>query len=372
MVLATAIITGVLVVLFGNLPSLVRGTYTVYLNFKEAPGVSVNSPVRKGGILIGRVADVVLNDDGTVLVTVKVNSNVKLRQTEEVRISASLLGDAALQIVSNPDRSKPQTIVENGEYMQGEVGPDIVQVVINLEHKVDDAIEKLGNAGDEVANLARNANNFLATNDEHFTRMITKSERAIDAFQHAIASIDEVVSDPQLKADLKRGLSEIPLLMSDTRETVKAMRDTVTTATGALASLQNNLKNFEGLTEPLRDNGKAIVMNMDRGLEHLNRTLSQLDQFTTDLNSSEGTISQLVHNPELYQEVLRTAKNLGDLTRDMKPIVHDARTLVKKVTQHPGVILRDAVAPGSGITGVSPVGYWDADRQCYVEGDPPR
>src|SRR2546430_2718220 len=108
MVLATGIITAVLVVLFGKLPTLVRGTYTVHVQFVDASGVSVDTPVRMSGILVGRVAKTELNDQG-VLVTLRINSDVKLTQQESVRVATPLLGDTVLQIVKKYDAMKPPT-----------------------------------------------------------------------------------------------------------------------------------------------------------------------------------------------------------------------------------------------------------------------
>jgi ABC-type transporter Mla subunit MlaD len=40
MVLATAIIAGILVVLFGDLPSLVQATYPLKMSFEDARGIA--------------------------------------------------------------------------------------------------------------------------------------------------------------------------------------------------------------------------------------------------------------------------------------------------------------------------------------------
>ena len=55
-VLATVIIMGILILLFGEARTLVQGHYTVNVKLPRAPGIAVDTPVRKSGILIGRVA----------------------------------------------------------------------------------------------------------------------------------------------------------------------------------------------------------------------------------------------------------------------------------------------------------------------------
>ncbi|MFM8705859.1 MAG: MlaD family protein [Planctomycetia bacterium] len=64
MVLATAIIAGILIVLFGDLPSLVQATYPLKFSVADARGIAGGTPVRKNGILVGRVSSVMLDERG--------------------------------------------------------------------------------------------------------------------------------------------------------------------------------------------------------------------------------------------------------------------------------------------------------------------
>ena len=78
MVLATAIIAGILIVLFGDLPSLVQASYPLKLSFTDARGVSDGTPVRKNGILVGRVSKVQLDERGGVSVVADSDSYVPI------------------------------------------------------------------------------------------------------------------------------------------------------------------------------------------------------------------------------------------------------------------------------------------------------
>ncbi len=74
MVVATIIITAILVLLFGERQSPFRATRTVYIKFPETPGVGANSPIQNKGILIGRVTGV-RSDEDSVLVTAEINAD---------------------------------------------------------------------------------------------------------------------------------------------------------------------------------------------------------------------------------------------------------------------------------------------------------
>src|SRR3977135_324272 len=99
MVLACLIILAILIALSVGLPSIWVGSYTVHIRFSEAPGVSQGTPVRKSGILIGRVTEVKFADDGGGIVTVSIRGNVRLRRSEVARITGSILGDAVIEFV---------------------------------------------------------------------------------------------------------------------------------------------------------------------------------------------------------------------------------------------------------------------------------
>lgn len=105
--IATVAVGVTLVLLFGGRPELFKRSYTVYVKFKDASGVSPGTPVRKFGIAIGRVAEVGFADDGGgALVTVEINSDVRLRKGETFTINKGLLGDAVIEVVEpQPSRS---------------------------------------------------------------------------------------------------------------------------------------------------------------------------------------------------------------------------------------------------------------------------
>jgi phospholipid/cholesterol/gamma-HCH transport system substrate-binding protein len=112
--------------------------------------------------------------------------------------------------------------------------------------------------------------------------------------------------------------------------------------------VDSNLRNLEGLTGPLGQRGEAIVSNVDSSVARLSELLAQMEQFSRSLNSREGTLGQLINNPDVYLELNQAAQNINEITQRLKPIVEDARIFSDKIARHPGVIIRDAVKPGSG------------------------
>lgn len=80
------------------------------------------------------------------------------------------------------------------------------------------------------------------------------------------------------------------------------------------------------------------MAKLNNSADRLDSLLVEFQTFGTQLNSGQGTIGQLVHNPELYQNLNRAAQNIEDLSRQLRLIVNDARVAVDKVARNPRML----------------------------------
>ena len=326
-VLATAIITGILIVLFGDLPSLVQATYPLKMSFADARGVSNGTPVRKNGILVGRVADVELDERGGVSVVADIDSYVPIYKDEQPRIATTLLGDAEIQLV--PGRVvPPRQRIAPEEVLVGAVSRDPFEVFATLEPKLGSALESLTQASESVTKLSANLDRLLLGEDDTFAKMVAKTEKALDAFSLAMDNINDVMGDANARAKLKETLNGLPEVMNDLRTTVQGIGTTVDTA-------DRNLRNLEGLTRPLGERGEGMVAQVDKTIGRLDEVLQQAVFFTRALNESEGTLGKLVRDPKVYDDLAQAAANVNNLTKELRPIVDDVRVFTDKIARHP-------------------------------------
>jgi len=326
-VLATAIIAGILIVLFGDLPSLVQATYPLKMSFSDARGVASGTPVRKNGILVGRVASVMLDERGGVSVVADIDSYVPVYRDEQPRISTTILGDAEIQLV--PGRVvPPRQRVEKDEALVGAVSRDPFEVFSTLEPKLGTALESLTEASVSVTKLAASLDRIMLGDDDKFSQMVRKTEAALDSFSTAMANINDVMGDPQARANLKQTLAELPAVLADLRTGVKGIGVTLDTA-------DRNLRNLEGLTQPLGERGAGMVASVDRTIGRLDEVLQQAVFFTRALNESEGTLGKLVRDPQVYDDLAQAAANVNRLTKELRPIVDDVRVFTDKIARHP-------------------------------------
>jgi phospholipid/cholesterol/gamma-HCH transport system substrate-binding protein len=327
MVLATAIIAGILVVLFGDLPSLVQSTYVLRMNFSDARGVSSGTPVRKNGILVGRVSSVMLDERGGVSVTADIDSYVPVYRDETPRVASTILGDAEIELVAGRI-VPPRQPVTSDEVLRGSVSKDPLSSFSALEPKVTASLESLTRASEAVAALSMNLEKTFVKDDIQLDRTVEKLDTALDTFTLAMNNVNDIVGDAQARKRLKDSINALPDVLVDLRESVGGISSTIETA-------DRNLQNLEGLSKPLGERGESMVQGIDRAINRLDTVLVQAATFTQALNESQGTLGKLVRDPQVYNDLAQAAGNVNRLTQDLRPIIDDVRVFTDKIARHP-------------------------------------
>src|SRR3954471_1183820 len=336
-VLAAALITAFLVARFGDLPLPGSGTYTIYVRFPRAPGVTQGSPVRMSGVQIGRVNSLELLQPTGVRVTAQIDRNRTILDCDACWItSASVLGDSVLEFVP-PDRVPPGAKpIEGGtEIINGRVASNPLEAVTNIEPALQVAMASVRDAGNEVATTARSLNNTISNNQDQLPRIAQKTERALDQFAVAMNNINNLVDDPQMRQDMKQALRDFPLLVRDTTNTLNKANAAFDSMKLASDEAQTNLSNLQNFTRPLGERGPQLVDNLDGSLANINELLEQLVTFTDNLNSREGSLGRLMNDPALYFKLDRTLTNVEDISSRLKPIMDDIRIFSDKIARDP-------------------------------------
>ncbi len=402
-VLATIMIAVILTLQFGKTPTFMRPTYTIYIRFPDAPGVSEGTPIRKSGIVIGEVAGVRFADDGNgVVVTADIYSDRKIPRTDVCRISTSLLGDAALEFVSPgnwqqresaapshndnapaprassrktgvypasflepvfgaaagpapgtaaapaakgpaPEKKGESRFLEPNDTIVGVVSPDAVQVIANLQDNLSKAIGSVAKTSDDLGGLVRQVGNLLNANEDRINRILAQTDKTTAMFQETLDNINKIVGDPQMREQLHAAIKEAPLLLKDTRETVNKMGET-------MVLLNKNLENIADFTGPLGERGPILMNRLDKGAEKLDQLMGELLVFSQSLNNPNGTVGRLINDPQLYENIACAIQNVEELTVKLRPIIDDARVFSDKIARHPEVLgVRGAVQRNPGI-----------------------
>lgn len=328
LVLLAALVTGVLIFLFGEWPTF-ASTYEVLIDFEYAPNVQVDTPVRKSGIRIGRVSAVRLNDDlahapVTVVVEVEYGRSSKrnplglrLRRDVQVRIARSLLGDASIEFV--PGRSPDY--LPAGTRLQGHVPPDLLGIVERLEGKVGGTLDRWESVGARLDTL-------LAKHEGEVDRILSELAVSLRSFNETMTSANAMLGDRQNQENVRRMLQEMPEMIADAREAVQAVR-------GATVHADKNLQNLEQVTAALADHTRSFVVKLDTGATKANQLMDELQLFAQRFNREDGSLSQLMANPDLYHNLNSAAFHLDELLTRLRPAIENLEIFSDTIARFP-------------------------------------
>ena len=397
LVLASAMIGVLLIAFFGAAPALWVDRYRVSYNFPSAPKVTVDTPVRKNGVLIGRVSNLsLLQGNKGVVLTLELDRKYELQKKEVPRVGTGsfITGDAVLEfieptnesllarfdgaagdarngILDVPERDVAEQVILDGFYSTGgEVERSPTEFLAKLEAVVPvlNSVERAMNRFDEVGRTLE-----AAVGDG--PGLITSAKTTIDNLNTTVNTINRVATQVEradIPGGIANGLTMLPDLFKEAQTTLAQTQRTLRGFEQFSASLEGLGKEFEGIgetirkavdnanvalaniaeiTEPISENSDRLVQNAVQSMEDLDILAKDLKRFTSRLNNSNGTISQLVDNDQLYFAVINTLKNIESssgniqvLTQKLQPIVADARIFTDKIARDPGQLgLRGAI-----------------------------
>jgi phospholipid/cholesterol/gamma-HCH transport system substrate-binding protein len=349
--------------------------YALAIKPETAPGVTVNTPIRKNGILIGRVKRVGVRDN-YVEIEMGINRDVHVFQNEMVSIGTdSILGDAVIEIVPVNEEIRGDRLSAGGvlDYVVIKRNPlDIVDVAINLESKIAGALETVQRAGqsveeagigvrqvmDRVSNALGDDQSDFKTMLSHFQETNRKAQAALDNFNRIFESVNDIVGDPEFKNRLRDTVDRLPQVFDEIKTTVVETRDTINSFREVSGRFNSNLANVEQFTEALRDVGPDILEQIRTSLENAGELTQRIKTFSESISkiqNGEGTIGKLLNDPSLYNNANEAVANVRDLTIKLEPMINDLRLFSDSLARDPGQLglrgMRDRRALGTGYKG---------------------
>ncbi len=353
-VIVAGLVLAMMIVWFGESPSLFRDHVFVRVRYQDAPGVSEGIPVRKSGIRIGEVAAIVFDarkdqPDG-VLVTLSLERKYKLKAGSVPRLSRSLIGDVAIDILpgAGPGDLKTASSPANAPIIEGEVTPDpskaLAAATVAFE-KAGETLKSIDLAATGIAKMTKSAENldeFLATWQTTGKNMAAAAE-GVDRF-------------------IKANESDFHPTLVNLRETSKKLNDTFSPQTQA--ALQSGVERFANasarldagladLAPLLKDLGAPVdflpTTNFGQTVVRMNRISAEVGLLTRLLSdgrgrlNTNGSLQKLLTRAELHDNLNRLSVSANEVMAGLRPILVSFRKFADKIASDPGSISRGAL-----------------------------
>lgn len=390
LVLASAIVGVLLIAFFGAVPKFWVERYRFTVNFPSAPNVGVDTPVRKNGVLIGRVAKVELRKQrgGGVDLLLEIDRSHELLVGEVPRIKTGSLisGDSIIEFME-PDSKEllarfdgfsgsPRDGVLDERELQASQQVIGQQDFIAKGEVVPDPLEAFGDmAGlaNSLQRVAQKLDNILSVAQDTFGGDNTPIREVTSRMQTTLDNINVTVGTiNRIGTQIER--ANIPDLVAEALNTLPGL---IKKAEGTLTQLQSTLKGFEEfsnslesisgefqglgetvrsalinadqaignlaeITEPISQRSDQIAANLGNALSHIEGLSADLKVFARRLNSSQGTLARLIDDPAMYGKLNDTLDNIrlvsGNvelITRRLQPVIDDVRVTADKLARDP-------------------------------------
>jgi phospholipid/cholesterol/gamma-HCH transport system substrate-binding protein len=262
---------------FGKYEPITRNTYELTVVFPNVGGIVKDASVLYGGIVVGRVRDIRLDQAGVLKVDVKlaIYNDVKIRKDSKFVINQSgLLGDRYVDVIPQGGTAeflKPGTVVQG---MSSVDLSEAIRGVVDVLHQAASTIERVDKAVQRI--------------DE-----TVLSRETLDHASASLANIDAATSN---SAALTLSLRNV---VEDNRGRIE---NTLAKFSDTAESFNQTSKGVEDLVAANRGDIRATTKNLAQSTERLNEILARLER-------GEGTAGKLLVDPTLHDEIVRLVQN---------------------------------------------------------------
>jgi len=338
----TAIV--IMVFRFGDIGQAVKPGIQIEIVMPSAAGVIPQTPVQLRGIAVGRVRDVKLLEGGNgVRVRARIDPGYSFPADSTAMISRSLLGDAVIDL--QPGDSTEQ-IVE-GSNIAGQASGDPMAVVANMEQRVSATLESFERTGEEWSRLAGNLNRMLESTGPDGVNTLQQTTLALQQFTQTMSAAEEtltaassLLNDPNYRNQLERTMTALPELLNETTTTLSAVQQVVNRMDTTVAAIHT-------ATAPLAQQSDQLVGHLGRSLQNVQSMTADLASVSRAMNREDGSLSRLISDPSMYQNLDRTAVSLSVLLQNLKPVIADLQVFSDKIARHPELLGVRGVVRGS-------------------------
>ena len=155
--------------------------------------------------------------------------------------------------------------------------------------------------------------------------------------------------------NVRNGTDRLDSIAASLDDVLNEGRKTVRQLNSTLKEAEDLMKDLRGTTAPLRERGPAILRNLDETLTRSNAALTDLQALIRAVGDSDGTLTRLLKDPSLYNNLDCTAAQLARDMQRVERILKDVETFADKIARHPEALgVGGAVRPGSGLKDKDP------------------
>ena len=251
---------------------------TFYAVYDDVEGVVNGTPVTVNGFPVGSITDISFHKQNKLLVKFRVENEIQFSVNSLAQIyETGLIGGKALAIIPAMDNSR---VAVSKDTLKSSVAPGLTDLV----------------------------NEKLTPLQENIEMMIVSANNVLD-------KINLVFDDPT-RANLRTSVSDFSETISDLKETSKMVNSIVKSNK---MSINNTLDNVNSLSKDLSSISNSIKSSdLEITLLNLKESSKNLSIILDDINNGNGSVSKLISNDSLFNNLNDASKSIDLLLEDIR------------------------------------------------------
>ena len=254
--------------------------YSYYAIYPSSGGLQTGRPVKINGVTVGLVSNIKFYSSDLDSVTVRFDVDKKYRFTKnsvaEISSGTSLMSDVEMNVVVMPGGM----LAEDGDTLGGILNGGLSDMIKNTVMPIRKSmIETLAS----LDSVLKNMNSVLSEeNKTNLGTSLTSLSVTLENAQKLSANLNELLEQNN------GNIQQITSNLAGSTQKINTLLDTLSA---------------EGFVQSISD---------------LKSTLANLKDITDKVNSGDGTVSKLLNDPQIYDNLTSATQSLDALLADVK------------------------------------------------------
>lgn len=258
-----------------------------YAKYDKVDGLAISKPVLVNGYQVGRVSALTLQENGQILAQFKIDPQYAIPKNTIARLeSTDLLGSKAVIF----DLGNSLKYAVDGDTLNANVQANILEQVEPVQKKAQVIIGKLDS-------LLTSVNTILNPDfQKNINRSFASIARTLETLESTSKTVDGTVSIQARRIDVILANAE-------------SISNNLKNNNEKITSIMNNMDSFSN---------QLAKTQIQTTIENANKAVKELQTTVNKINDGSGSISLLLNDTKLYDNLNNSAKNLDNLMIDVK------------------------------------------------------
>ena len=251
---------------------------TFYAVYSDVEGVVNGTPVTVNGLPVGSIQKISFHNGNKLLVKFRVENDIEFSINSLAQIyETGLIGGKALAIIPSNDKSRKAV---TGDTLKSSIAPGLTDLV-----------------------------------NKKITNLQVKIESMVMSADSVLFKINRVFDD-STRTNLRNSVSDFNYTIAELKETSSAINDIVKSNK---SRVDLTIENVSKISKDLSNITSSLTnSDLDITLANFKKSSDNLSSILSNINNGEGTISKLIVNDSLFNNLNEASRSIDLLLEDIR------------------------------------------------------